>query len=177
MLKRDFSGAYLTTEKSAANQKISDFLVKNSLTPPSMPIRDLCRKPFCHPERSEGSHVLAPRISSLRGIFGKPGKVVLPKNEILRSPRSLRMTIDGTFAEVSFAIRGVFPIGANLVFALEGGRIQDSPLLYYLFEGKSVLFPSLLQRLSPQRPPKILQRRPEVKVEASKAAWLEARAW
>jgi hypothetical protein len=37
MLKRDFSGAYLTTEKSAANQKISDFLVKNSLTPPFKP--------------------------------------------------------------------------------------------------------------------------------------------
>jgi hypothetical protein len=37
MLQWDFSEAYLTTERSAANQKISDFLVKKTLTPPFKP--------------------------------------------------------------------------------------------------------------------------------------------
>jgi hypothetical protein len=34
MLKRDLPGAYLTTAGRGENQKISDFLVKNSLTQP-----------------------------------------------------------------------------------------------------------------------------------------------
>jgi hypothetical protein len=56
---------------------------------------------FCHPERSEGSRILAPRISNLHRIIGTAWKSWAAKNEILRSLRSLRMTGLKTFAEVS----------------------------------------------------------------------------